>query len=332
MLYVTTRDKNDAHTAPRTLAADRGPDGGLYLPFRMPKFHREKLAALCAMSFGQCAAELLNLFFSCRLSAWDVDLCAGRYPVKAASVKRRVVIGEAWHNIEWNYRRMERVLTERIAAAYEMTPVPTSWVRIAIRIVTLFGLYGELLRSGALEADTKFDIAVGCDDFSAPIAVWYAREMGLPVANLICACGDNGAVWDLVHLGEMRTDSNTPVELERLIFGTLGMEETKRYCGVCQSGGIYTLRGDELEKLRSGIFAAVVSKQRAEGLISGLESTTGYVMGPDTALAYGALTDYKAKTGESRTAVILSEKSPICDCELVAGALNVSVEDLKKRL
>ena len=43
MLYVTTREKNDAYTANRTILDDFGPDGGAYLPFRMPFFTKEQL-------------------------------------------------------------------------------------------------------------------------------------------------------------------------------------------------------------------------------------------------------------------------------------------------
>ena len=53
MLYLTTRDKFDTHTAYRALREDRAPNGGFYLPFRMPVFSAEELAQLKNKSFGQ---------------------------------------------------------------------------------------------------------------------------------------------------------------------------------------------------------------------------------------------------------------------------------------
>ena len=92
------------------------------------------------------------------------------------------------------------------------------------------------------------------------MAVWYARQMGLPVANIICGCYQNSSVWELLHLGEAHTDE-LPEELERLVFGTLGIEEVKRYCG---QTGTYRLLTADLERLRKGLFAAVVSQERVD--------------------------------------------------------------------
>ena len=46
MLYVTTRERNDAYTANRTIVSDFGPDGGAYLPFRMPLFTKDQLSVM----------------------------------------------------------------------------------------------------------------------------------------------------------------------------------------------------------------------------------------------------------------------------------------------
>ena len=46
VLYVTTRSKHDAYTAARTMNLDRGPDGGLFIPFRLPQFSLEQIAEL----------------------------------------------------------------------------------------------------------------------------------------------------------------------------------------------------------------------------------------------------------------------------------------------
>ena len=46
MLYVTTRGKNDVYTPARTLNLERGTDGGLFVPFRMPQMERQEIKAL----------------------------------------------------------------------------------------------------------------------------------------------------------------------------------------------------------------------------------------------------------------------------------------------
>lgn len=64
MLYVTTRNNRDAYTAQRVLRENRGPDGGLYVPFREPVFSWEEIDALKEKSFHQCVAEVLNRLFN----------------------------------------------------------------------------------------------------------------------------------------------------------------------------------------------------------------------------------------------------------------------------
>ena len=43
MLYATTRNSSEAFTAQRVLTGKRGPDGGLFVPYRIPRFSREEI-------------------------------------------------------------------------------------------------------------------------------------------------------------------------------------------------------------------------------------------------------------------------------------------------
>lgn len=344
MLYVTTRNKNDAYTAHRTLGADLAPDGGLFVPFQLTAFTPEELDALCQKSFGQCVAHILNLFFSARLDGWDVDFAIGRAPAKLRPMSHRIVVAETWHNADWDFARMVRNLNGRIMGTADTEGVPSKWAWLAIRIATLFGLYAEMLRQGILERDKVFDVAVTSADFSGPMAAWYARHMGMPIGTVICSCNENGGVWDLLHHGELRTDAvavatNTPdadvalpPELERLIYHRLGVQEANRYAGLCREGRVYA--PDELgfDALRSGMYAAVVSQRRMESVIYNVYRTNTYLLDPYSALAYGGLQDYRASVGEGRTAVLLTERSPICSAATVAKAMGITVQDLKERI
>ncbi len=344
MLYVTTRNKNDAHTAHRTLTTDRAIDGGFFVPFQLPVLSREEILALKEKSFGQSVAELLNLFFSARLDGWDVDFCIGRYPVKLVPMSHRIMVAETWHNPDWDFARMVRNLFSRIYGNEDTQGVPSNWAWIAIRIATLFGLYGQLLQQGLTDPEAAVDVAVAAGDFSAPMAVWYAREMGLPVGNIICSCNDNGSVWDLLHHGQLRTDTvavstNTPQcdvgvasNLERLLFGCVGTSEANKFVEVCGQGSIYTPNEEDLLSIRKGMFAAVVSQNRMESVIRNVYRTNAYILDPYAALAYGGLQDYRTSAGESRTALLMTEHSPICSAATVAVAMGITVQQLRERL
>lgn len=344
MLYVTTRNKNDAHTAHKTLTADKAPDGGLFVPFQMPSITKEDILALKDKSFGQCVADILNLFFSARLDGWDVDFCIGRYPVKLVPMSHRIVVAETWHNPDWNFSRMVRNLFSRIYGNDDPKDVPSSWAWIAIRIAALFGLYGQLLQQGLITPDTPLDVAVTAGDFSAPMAVWYAREMGLPIGTIICSCNDNGSVWDLLHHGQLRTDTSviptstplcdvaTPSNIERLIYGAAGAAETDAFVHNCEKGSVYTPSEEGYRAIRSGMFAAVVSQNRMDSVIRNVYHTNAYSLDPYAALAYGGLQDYRASAGEAGTTLLITEQSPICSAETVAAAMGVTIQQLKERL
>ena len=332
MLYVTTRNKTDAYTSYHALCNDSGPNGGMYVPYQLPRLSEEQIGSLKDKSFGQCVADILNLFFSARLEALDVDFCVGKCPAKLVPMSHKIVVAETWHNPDWDFASTVRNLTARMRGADGSSGAPSNWAWIAIRIAMLFGLFGEISRSLHLASDEKLDVAVATGDFTAPMAVWYAQQMGLPVGTIICGCGENGSVWDLLHHGELHTDADVPVGLEQLIFGTLGWEHTRDYCEVCLRRGVYTVGEETLEKLRSGMFAAVVSRKRMESVIHSVYRTNTYMLGPDAALAYGGLQDYRASTGETRPSLILAERSAVCAAETVANALGITTGELKDRM
>lgn len=331
MLYITTRNKYDTYTAHRTVQSDRGPDGGFYLPFRMPKLDTAQLLELKEQTFCQRLARFLNLFFGCRLTPWDVELCCGKTPAKLQPISHRILVAEVWQDLDLDFAQVENRLTARIEGLKDGERKPTSWVAIAIRIAMLFAIYGELLTADITRPDSVVDIALAAGDFSSPMAVWYAREMGLPVGNIICSHED-AAIWNLLHQGEVRTDCGMPENLERLISGTLGVEENLRYCEICEKGRIYTAKPGTLELLRKGLYAAVVSSDRQTGLIPSVYRMAGYIMGPQTALGYGGLQDYRATTGENRLALLIAEKSAVHDCAEVAAGLEMTEQQLREKL
>ena len=343
MLYATTRNEHDVHTAYRTIHRDCGNDGGLYMPFSLPRLDMQQIAELKDRAFGDNVAQILNLFFSAGLTGWDVDFAIGRNAAQNVAINNRLLVCECWHNSHWRYDHMVQALSDRLRKEHP-GEAPTNWVRVAVSTAVLFGIYGNLLAKEQVNPQIPLDLAVAVGDFSMPIAAWYAREMGLPLGNIICGCNANGSVWELLHRGQVNTgvsaiktctpgcDHVLPRDLERLIVGTVGSSELRRYLQCCESGSLFLANELTFEQLRQGWFASVNSDSRIISLISNFYRTNHYVLSPYAALAYGSLTDYRAKTGESRTALVLSECSPVRDDDFVASAMDISVPELEKIL
>ena len=123
-----------------------------------------------------------------------------------------------------------------------------------------------------------------------------------------------------------------PPDLERLIGETCGSEEALNYFWSCTEGCTYAPDENACEAMRKGMFAAVVSRVRVETIIPGVYRTNKYILDPYAALAYGALSDYRARTGGSGMALLLAEKSPLCSGDAVAKILRISEAELKQRL
>ncbi len=307
MLYVTTRNKFDAYTTPHAFRAERAANGGFYLPFRMPVFSQQELEVWKEKSFAQTVADILNLFFSCRLTSWDVEFSAGRYPVKLTGLQQRICIGELWHNQTGDFSGLEKILTLNIDPT---SAKPVSWVRIAVRIAVLFGIYTEMSRSDILGDDESLDIALPEADMVTVMAAWYSKVMGLPIRNIVIGCPETSAVWDLLQFGTVKPDQTVPGETERLIFGTLGIDEALRFVGCCEKNAEYSLLPEMHARLSNGIFAFVVSSGRVDDTIPNVYRTAGYMLDRGAAQAYSALQDYRAKCGMSRVALVLSEQKP----------------------
>lgn len=344
MLYVTTRGTQDAFTAYRAIRQDRGPDGGFFVPMIMPIMEATEMALLSKKGFGQNVADILNVFFGTKLSGWDVDVTIGRRIFSTEGVGHRILMGHLWNDLQGNFDLSMRSLAERIVPELSSNSPLPNWLEIGIRIGILFGVFGELFATGQINREKGVDVAVSTGSFAMPMALWYARKMGLPIRRIICGCNENGAMWDLLHRGEVDTaelsvktttpsaDFALPPNLERLLHGALGPEEALRYWWSCTEGTSYRLPETSLEQLSAGMFAAVISKERVASVISSVYRSNKYILDPYGALAYGALSDYRARIGAVRMTLVLTEQSPSCMADLVAEYVRISPDELTRIL
>lgn len=344
MLYVTSRSNSETYTAYHALMEKRAPDGGHFLPIRLVPFSRQELDGLKGKNPNQAVADVLNLFFSTQLTGWAVDFAVGRNPVRLKSMNHRITVVESWHNLDWNFDRMVRNLSALIRGTRDTEQPAGEWAAIAVRMGALFGVFGELMREGIANPESPVDIAVPSGDFSMVMSAWYARQLGLPIGNIVCCCNENNGLWDLICHGGLRTnavaqhtstpdcDRVIPDQLERLICACGGGEETEVFVRCCREGRMYFPSEQTLQRLQQGLHVSVVSRKRLESTIPNAYSTHGYVFGPYSALCYAGLLDYRARTGESGSALILSEQGALCHDGMVARTMGIPVETLHKIL
>lgn len=344
MLYQTTRSANDGYTVARALFEDRAPDGGLFVPMRLPQFSKAEIRKLGEKSFSENVSEIINLLFNTKLDSWAIEFAIGRYPVRLVTIGSREIVAEAWHNPVWKFERLAKGVEKAIRQSDDVRSVPSDWLMIASRIAVLFGVFGELLREGSIRAEEPIDVAVPCGNFSGPVSVWYAKQMGLPISTVLCCCNDNNGTWKLLHKGQIRTDAvpittpavqcdvAVPESLERLIFANLGLRHVTEFSEACKSGGTYYLEPEQQKKLRDCIYVPVTGNKRLESAVKSLYNSCAYLADVYTALCYSGILDYRSVTGEGRTVLILSEESPVFSASYLAKCLNISAKELKERI
>lgn len=333
MLYVSTRNQRDSYTAHRALFENFAPDGGMFVPFHCEPITPDEIAALKENSFSENVAFVLNRFFSRQLNSWDVEFSIGRYPFRLEMLNQRIVIAELWHNIKDHYDHLVSCLYQKLTNGEADSGKPSQWVKIAVEIAVIFGLYGELQKQGI----ESIDMAVTADDFQHSISAWYARKMGLPINCIICGCNQNERLWDLLQRGEfnhyqlggLHSEAVQNVCVERLLFSTLGQASVDAYLESERAGETFLLNEEELPAFNDGFFAAVIGSDRIGAVINSIYRTNTYAADPVTAISYAALQDYRAKTGENRHTLILARQTPALFAEQIASAIGGTQEKVK---
>lgn len=313
MEFVTTRDPRVTHPAQQALTRDRGAEGGLFLPLSFPQYGKQELDALAALPFTARMARVLNTLCDSGLTQWDVDFCVNRNPVRLVELPQKITLVQCWHNQEGTFSYMARALAARMRRDGE--PVPTDWAQIAIRLAVLVALFADGRFPG------RMDIAVTGGEFHGPVSAWYAREMGLPIGQIVLCCNENGGLWELFHRGQLRTDGVSvktstpeadvvlPAGLERLIFACGGSHEVERYLDALRLGKTYYPEEEVFARLREGVSVSVVGRQRMESAIRSVRAT-GTLLGPYDGLCHAGLLDHRAGTGRNAAALILSARCP----------------------
>lgn len=304
MLYISTRNTVDTYTAYRALHEGIAPDGGSYIPFHLHVFSGAELLKMRENSCSDAIAEILNLFFGLRLTGFDVESAIGRTPFQIESLGQRLTVAEAWRNPNGNIHYLINNLYRLACGETYHGQQPAGWALIAIQIALLFGIYASM----DVTAGERFDVAVPVGDFSDVVAVLYAKSMGLPIGLTICACNEDGAIWDFIYRGQLSTNGTNASFLEIFIQKLFGADAAKCYVNASSKGQFFYINELQQQTVTDYLYASVVSTGRIDSVISGMYQSNKYYFDRNAALSFAALQDYRAHNGRNRETLILAKK------------------------
>ena len=215
-----------------------------------------------------------------------------------------------------------------------------NWGRLVPQVAYYVSAYCDLLKHGEVNPGEKVNFCVPTGNFGNILSAYYAEKMGLPVNKLICASNRNDVLTQFISTGVY--DRNRPFyttvspsmdilissNLERLLFESSGKDGSavKAFMSALSSEGRYSIP-DSMSGELSRVFASGhCSEEDTKKTIGHTFDKYNYLIDTHTAVAYKVLDDYRAKSGDDTTAVVVSTASPYKFCEAVLEALDVQIE------
>ena len=232
----------------------------------------------------------------------------------------------------------DKALAETMdAAGYQFSSANSINIgRLVPQIVYYVYAYSKLFAQRAVAKDEKINIVVPTGNFGNILAAFYAKNMGLPVAKLICASNENKVLYDFFTTGEYDKNrefilTNSPSmdilissNLERLIYRIAGNDANKnaQLMASLAKDGKYTVTPEMKEKL-SDFYGNYTSEKETAEVIKKLYEDTGYIIDTHTAVATGVYHKYLKDTKDTDTkTVIASTASPFKFTRSVMDAID----------
>lgn len=209
--------------------------------------------------------------------------------------------------------------------------------RLVPQIVYYVYAYAKLYAKGEITKGEKINFVVPTGNFGNILAAFYAKEMGLPVAKLICASNENKVLYDFFSTSIYDKDrqfilTSSPSmdilissNLERLIY-RIACNDAKACAGLMEElsrTGRYQIT-EEMKEGLSDFYGNYATEEETARMIRELYEKTGYVIDPHTAVAAGVYKKYKAETKDAAKTVIVSTASPFKFTRSVMDAVDKS--------
>ena len=183
--------------------------------------------------------------------------------------------------------------------------------------------YAKLLENEEIADGEEINVAVPTGNFGNILAAYYAKQMGVPIAKLVCASNENKVLFDFFETGtydknrEFVLTSSPSMDilissnLERLVYLIAGedSDKTKELMEGLKNGGSYAVT-DEMRTKLADFAAGFASEEETAACIKRIFDKTGYVVDTHTAVAAHVCGQYRSRSEDTRKCVVASTASP----------------------
>lgn len=215
---------------------------------------------------------------------------------------------------------------ERLAKRNKMFSSANSinWGRLVPQIVYYVSAYCDLMQQGTVRPGDAINVVVPTGNFGNILAAYYAREMGVPIARLICASNRNRVLTDFLETGiydrnrDFYTTTSPSMDilissnLERLLYELSGRDDAliRKLMADLSETGRYEVPTALLAKLQALFAAGSCDDAGTADTICAVFNEYDYLVDTHTAVALHVYEDYVAKTGDTTHTVVASTANP----------------------
>lgn len=211
-----------------------------------------------------------------------------------------------------------------------------NWGRLLPQIVYYFWAYAQALADEKIQAGDLINIVVPTGNFGNILAAYYAKEMGLPIKELICASNQNNVLSEFFQTGiynrlrpfYLTTSPSMDIlissNFERFLYhmSDCNSEKVNLWFKELQSTGKFEVDAQTLAKAREYVKAGWASEDEVQATIHKTYEEFGYVLDPHTAVAVKVCQEYIGTTGDSSYTIIASTASPFKFAGTVLRSIN----------
>ena len=195
--------------------------------------------------------------------------------------------------------------------------------RLVPQIVYYVYAYGVLVNNGELQVGEPMNVVVPTGNFGNILAAFYAKQMGVPIAKLICASNENRVLFDFFKTGVydknrafvLTTSPSMDIlissNLERLIYLIAGEDSecTRKLMEALKTDGRYEITDEMKEKL-ADFAGGYADEMQTSQEIKNVYEDTGYVLDTHTAVASYVCKMWKEEQDNGKKCLIASTASP----------------------
>ena len=218
-------------------------------------------------------------------------------------------------------KELEKELNE---AGYQFSSANSINIgRLVPQVVYYVYAYAKLLQNEEIAEDEEINVVVPTGNFGNILAAYYAKNMGIPIAKLICVSNENKVLYDFFQTGTydrnrefvLTTSPSMDIlissNLERLIYKISGEDARKDtdLMTELKTKGSYAITG-EMKANLADFAAGYATEEQVAKTIHDVYEDTGYVMDTHTAVAATVYKAYREDSKDDRKTVIASTASP----------------------